>query len=136
MALRYRGINSSGSGVTGSLSPADLVEWVRVRFDSGWRALSVIDGDAEVAGIGQHPDTGRRTWWAETIVHPDFDRLNPMERAQLAELVAAARATAKDIAELRAEFAEAHADSASSNDIVQLLDDWLVKHGQPTVLYA
>jgi hypothetical protein len=40
------------------------------------------------------------------------------------------------IAALRAEFAEAHADGASSNDIVQLLDDWLVKHGQPTVLYA
>jgi hypothetical protein len=40
------------------------------------------------------------------------------------------------IAELRAEFAEAHADGASSNDIAQLLDDWLVKHGQPTVLYA
>jgi DNA-binding IclR family transcriptional regulator len=40
------------------------------------------------------------------------------------------------ITELRAEFAEAHADGASSNDIVQLLDDWLVKHGQPTVLYG
>jgi hypothetical protein len=40
------------------------------------------------------------------------------------------------VAGLHAEFAEAHADGASSNDIVQLLDDWLVKHGQPTVLYA
>jgi hypothetical protein len=45
-------------------------------------------------------------------------------------------APADPIAELRAEFAEAHADGASSNDIAQLLDDWLVKHGQPTVLYA
>jgi hypothetical protein len=40
------------------------------------------------------------------------------------------------LAELRAGFAEAHADGASSNDIVQLLDDFLTKHGQPTVLYA
>lgn len=37
---------------------------------------------------------------------------------------------------LHAEFAEAHADGASSNDIAQLLDDWLVAQGLPTVLYA
>lgn len=40
------------------------------------------------------------------------------------------------IAELHTDFAEAHADGASSNDIAQLLDDWLVAQGLPTVLYA
>lgn len=37
---------------------------------------------------------------------------------------------------LHAEFAEAHAGGASSNDIAQLLDDWLVAQGLPPVLYA
>lgn len=37
--------------------------------------------------------------------------------------------------ELRAEFAEAHADRASSNGVVQMLDDFLTKRGLKTVLY-
>lgn len=36
---------------------------------------------------------------------------------------------------LHAEFLAADQDGASSNDIAQLLDDWLVKQGLPTVLY-
>jgi hypothetical protein len=36
---------------------------------------------------------------------------------------------------LREEFAALNADDASSNDIVQWLDDWLVARGLPTVLY-
>jgi hypothetical protein len=40
------------------------------------------------------------------------------------------------LAEMRAQFATAHAGGASSNDIVQLLDDFLTSHGQPTVLYT
>lgn len=39
------------------------------------------------------------------------------------------------LAELRAEFLEADEDGASSNDITQLLDDFLTKRGYPTVLY-
>lgn len=40
------------------------------------------------------------------------------------------------LAELRAEFAEADADGASSNDIAQLLDDFITARGLLTVLYA
>jgi hypothetical protein len=37
---------------------------------------------------------------------------------------------------LHAEVAEAHRGGASSNDLVQLLDDWFVAQGLPTVIYA
>lgn len=40
------------------------------------------------------------------------------------------------LATLHAEFAEAMTGDASSNDVVQLLDDFLTKRGYPTVLYA
>jgi hypothetical protein len=63
--------------------------------------------------------------------------MNAWGVAALAEAIVADLPSAQDaITELRAEFAEAHADGASSNDIAQLLDDWLVKHGRPTVLYG
>lgn len=40
------------------------------------------------------------------------------------------------LAELHAEFAEADAEGASSNDIVQMLDDFLSRHDFPSVLYS
>ncbi len=40
------------------------------------------------------------------------------------------------LAELRAEFAEADAEGASSNDIVQMLDDFLTERGFESVLYG
>ncbi len=40
------------------------------------------------------------------------------------------------LAELHAEFAEAEREGASSNDIVQMLDDGLTERGFPSVLYA
>ncbi len=33
-------------------------------------------------------------------------------------------------------YREAHEDDASSNDIVQILDDWFTENGFDTVLYA
>lgn len=36
---------------------------------------------------------------------------------------------------LHTEFVEAHRGGASSNDIAQLLDDYLTARGYPTVLY-
>ena len=39
------------------------------------------------------------------------------------------------VRELYSEFEEAHLDEASSNDIVQILDDWFTSHGYPTVIY-
>lgn len=62
----------------------------------------------------------------------------PMPTArQYAEVAvqAADNHTANALQELHAEFTEADHDGASSNDIVQILDDFLVKHGLPTVLY-
>ena len=39
------------------------------------------------------------------------------------------------VLDLYAQFLEADRDVASSNDIAQLLDDWFVEQGFPTVLY-
>ncbi len=36
---------------------------------------------------------------------------------------------------LHAELDEAHADGASSNDWTQIIDDWFVNHGFPSILY-
>lgn len=43
--------------------------------------------------------------------------------------------TTEAVLDLYARFLEADSDDASSNDITQLLDDWFVEQGFPTVLY-
>ncbi len=43
--------------------------------------------------------------------------------------------TLEAVLDLYAQFVEAGDDQASSNDITQLLDDWFVEQGFPTVLY-
>lgn len=40
------------------------------------------------------------------------------------------------VMDLYSQFKEAVRDDASSNDIVQLMDDWFTSNGFPTVLYA
>lgn len=40
------------------------------------------------------------------------------------------------LAELHAEFTEADQEGASSNDIAQMLDDFLTRHGFPSVLFG
>jgi hypothetical protein len=66
------------------------------------------------------------------------DGNHTMGAGALAEAVVADLPNSGDdvLLDLHAEFREAHADGASSNDIVQLLDDFLTQRGQPTVLYA
>lgn len=39
------------------------------------------------------------------------------------------------VLDLYARFLEEHQGGASSNDIVQLLDDWFTENGFPTVIY-
>lgn len=43
--------------------------------------------------------------------------------------------TTEAVLDLYARFLEADRDMASSGDIAQLLDDWLVEQGFPSVLY-
>lgn len=43
--------------------------------------------------------------------------------------------TTEAVLDLYAQFLEADRDGASSNDIVQILDDWFVAQGFPTVIY-
>lgn len=64
------------------------------------------------------------------------DGNHTMGAAALAEAIVANLPTDATLTALHAEFAEAMRDDASSNDIVQLLDDFLVKQGLPTILYA
>ena len=43
--------------------------------------------------------------------------------------------TTEAVLDLYAQFLEADRDGASSNDVVQILDDWFVANGFPTVIY-
>ncbi len=43
--------------------------------------------------------------------------------------------TTEAVLDLYARFLEADRDRASSNDITQILDDWFVEQGFPTVIY-
>lgn len=43
--------------------------------------------------------------------------------------------TTEAVLDLCAQFLEADQGGASSNDIAQILDDWFVDQGFPTVLY-
>lgn len=44
--------------------------------------------------------------------------------------------TTEAVLDLYAQFREKHEAGASSNDVVQLLDDWFTGNGFPTVIYA
>jgi hypothetical protein len=73
---RWRGTAPNGEYKAGVWSCDDLPAEVKTRFDRGWRSLIVCAGDGPVpppadpqdglvAVIGPHPQTGKRTWWAE-----------------------------------------------------------------------
>ncbi len=52
-----------------SLTRGELAGQVECWHAAGWRSLEVRTLDeVDVAGIGRHPDTGRRIWWSETIM--------------------------------------------------------------------
>jgi hypothetical protein len=44
--------------------------------------------------------------------------------------------TTEAVLDLYGQFREQHEAGASSNDVVQLLDDWFTANGFPTVIYA
>jgi hypothetical protein len=66
------------------------------------------------------------------------DGNHTMGTAALAEVAVATldAHTADAIRTFHAEVAEAYRDGASSNDLVQMLDDWFVAQCLPTVIYA
>ena len=70
--------------------------------------------------------------------HPESDHGSPAEAAARIRYLNGGDddSDTDPLRALHAEFAEAMRDGASSNDIVQLLDDFLVKHGLPTILFA
>ncbi len=63
--IRYRGRLRSGTAAGGTVIVDDLPAWVQEQYRKGWLRLIVMRGATPVAGIALHPDTGRRTWWAE-----------------------------------------------------------------------
>lgn len=76
---RYVGVTRNGEARLGVTTPSGtLAQWVEDRFAAGWRQLTVSPGPGPVppvpgngpplvvAAITRHPDTGRRTWWAES----------------------------------------------------------------------
>ena len=74
---RFKGVDSRGVQRFGQVScPDGLAAMVKGRYDQGWRFLVVCAGDGpvppsfadqnEVAWIGPHPDTGKRSWWSES----------------------------------------------------------------------
>jgi hypothetical protein len=76
-SYRFTGVNSHGEQRAGKFTAPDgLGALVKSRFAQGWRYLMVCAGDGpvppsfadqqQVAGIGPHPDTGKRIWWAES----------------------------------------------------------------------
>lgn len=66
MAVTWRGENRSGTGSVGSLpADADLIEFVEAKYQARWRWLTVERDGAEVGAIVDHPDDGRRIWWAD-----------------------------------------------------------------------
>ena len=77
MRYRFWGITGHGDGNCGciTLPSASLAGRVEDRFRAGFRRLVVCSGDGpvpprpdedSVAEIAPHPETGHRTWWAET----------------------------------------------------------------------
>jgi hypothetical protein len=75
--FRFRGVNPKGEAVSGRFVTSDLPAHTEMRYRQGWRALLVCSGDGpvppsfadqgKVAVIEPHPETGKRTWWAERI---------------------------------------------------------------------
>lgn len=62
------GMDQNGTSRTGryELTCPELTAQVKRWFRNGWRSLQVhTPNGTDVAGIGPHPDTGRRTWWSE-----------------------------------------------------------------------
>jgi hypothetical protein len=74
---RFRGVNPKGVSSFGRFVTSDLPAHTEMRFRQGWRSLLICSGDGpvppapddghKVAGIERHPETGKRTWWAESI---------------------------------------------------------------------
>lgn len=64
--LNYQGITRLGTAVSGSIgSTVTPGEFTRDRFERRWCVLTVRENGQLVGVIGPHPDTHRRTWWAE-----------------------------------------------------------------------
>lgn len=62
----YEGIDQRGAGERGNcvLTRPELTQWVKSRFQQGWRALS-LKGEGRVLGAIEFTPEGKRTWWSE-----------------------------------------------------------------------
>lgn len=94
----------------------------------------VIDGNTTVF-IRNHPT--RFAPWRHTGggFSADWQVDEALRRGARIVLPVAPGPAVDPISALHAEFTEMDTSEASSNDVVQMLDDWFVKHGHPTVLY-
>lgn len=66
MKIAWEGTNRTGGHCIGRCD-VDPCEFTEAKFKARWRELSVTPaaGGDEVGGIGSHPDSGRRVWWAD-----------------------------------------------------------------------
>ena len=60
--------------------------------------------------------------------------MNDSTRTTIAS-AATPEVSAEAVRELYDDLAEAHEDGCSSNDVAQIVDDWFVRVGFPTILY-
>lgn len=68
---RFRGQNRSGIGQAGPIAEDESIEaFVKSRFVTGWRSLTVTRDGEEIGGIRRNLSTNRRTWWAESGTSP------------------------------------------------------------------
>jgi hypothetical protein len=78
---RWTGVTRSGERRHGATQPTEsLGKMVEGLYQAGWRYLMVCAGEGpvppsfadqgQVAGIGKHPDTGRRVCWWEGEARP------------------------------------------------------------------
>ena len=66
----YQGRMRDGTGTWGVTS--DPHAFAEAKYAAGWRELTITRDGVEVGGIHRHPDTGKRTWWAE-VTEPRTD---------------------------------------------------------------
>lgn len=90
----------------------------------------VIDDSRSVAYIRNHPTA--HSPWRGTDGSYSADRYVDLALSVGAHVIP----PVDPVVDLRREFAELDASGASSNDIVQMLDGWLVDRGYPSVLYG
>lgn len=66
MMFKFLGVNRGGAHTVGTFDAESCGVFVERCFVRRWQALTVTVAGEEVGGIVDHPDTGKRIWWAES----------------------------------------------------------------------